>query len=232
MRLRQDRRNYHHVVAWMERINLVHSERARELSRFQIRVSTNLHRRRPEKNDPVINHTIIKADVRGSTRYTRVAGQGHESGVALQHEPARAGEENAGAVRRTATVFIEGDAIILAIEETEASRATKHAVGPRVRARRRSAVTPGLQRAGQDDELAGAGDWSGVAFQDSTPSLWMDGNSKIMISRALNLSDRLSSCLHTKAISSTIRRTQCVLLQPLMEDAAEDESEEPWCAST
>ncbi len=33
MRLRRDRRNYQHVVAWMERINLVRSEHARELSR-------------------------------------------------------------------------------------------------------------------------------------------------------------------------------------------------------
>ena len=33
MRLRRDRRNYQQVAAWMERINLVRSERARELSR-------------------------------------------------------------------------------------------------------------------------------------------------------------------------------------------------------
>src|SRR5262249_2119457 len=33
MRLRRDRRNYQQVASWMERINLVRSERARELSR-------------------------------------------------------------------------------------------------------------------------------------------------------------------------------------------------------
>ena len=72
MRLRRDRRNYQHVAAWMERISLVRSERARELSRVR-QVCTNFCTRtkggRPD--DPVINHTVIKADVRGSTGITK-----------------------------------------------------------------------------------------------------------------------------------------------------------------
>src|SRR5258708_5153308 len=34
----------------------------------------------------------------------------------------------------------------------------------------------------------------GVAFQGSAPTYWTDGDSRIMISKALNLSDRLSGC--------------------------------------
>src|SRR5260370_22128094 len=34
----------------------------------------------------------------------------------------------------------------------------------------------------------------GVAFQGSAPTYWTDGESRIMISKALNLSDRLSGC--------------------------------------
>ena len=72
MRLRRDRRNYQHVVAWMERINLVRSEHSRELSRANKSLYEFLH---PEENrpadDPVINHTVIKADVRGSTGITK-----------------------------------------------------------------------------------------------------------------------------------------------------------------
>jgi len=68
----------------------------------------------------------------------------------------------------------------------------------------------------------------GVAFQDSAPSLWMDGDSKIMISKALNLSDRLSSC--TKIAKRLFRENaspfNVFVLQPLMADAAADEGEE------
>ena len=34
----------------------------------------------------------------------------------------------------------------------------------------------------------------GIAFQGSAPTYWVDGDSRIMISKALNLSDRLSGC--------------------------------------
>jgi len=68
----------------------------------------------------------------------------------------------------------------------------------------------------------------GVAFQDSAPSLWMDGDSKIMISRALNLSDRLSSCtkITKRLFKDNASPFNVFVLQPLMEDAAEDEGEE------
>ena len=43
MRLRRDRRNYQQVASWMERINLVRSERARELSRVNKSLYEFLH---------------------------------------------------------------------------------------------------------------------------------------------------------------------------------------------
>src|SRR5271167_3098416 len=195
MRLRRDRRNYQHVAAWMERISLVRSERARELSRVNKSLYEFLHadEGRPT-DDPVINHTVIKADVRGSTGITKdllAKGMNPASHFSMNlHEPVKRMLERFGA----ATVFIEGDAIILAIYETEATRATT----------------------------------VGVAFQDSAPSLWMDGDSKIMISRALNLSDRLSSCtkITKRLFKDNPSPFNVFVLQPLMEDAAEDEGED------
>ncbi|MFI5126001.1 MAG: hypothetical protein ACHQJX_04155, partial [Candidatus Acidiferrales bacterium] len=72
MRLRRDRRNYHHVAAWLEKINLVRSDRQRELSR----VNNTLYEfvfsdERRGTDDPVVSHTVIKADVRGSTEITK-----------------------------------------------------------------------------------------------------------------------------------------------------------------
>ena len=43
MRLRRDRRNYQQVASWMERINLVRSEHARELSRVNKSLYEFLH---------------------------------------------------------------------------------------------------------------------------------------------------------------------------------------------
>jgi hypothetical protein len=141
------------------------------------------------------------------------------------HEPVKKMLERYGA----ATVFIEGDAIILAIEETEASRATKRAVGRAcVLAREILAVTQAYNVRAKTTDLPALEIGVGVAFQDSAPSLWMDGNSKIMISRALNLSDRLSSCtkITKRLFLNNPSPFNVFLLQPLMEDAAEDEGEE------
>ena len=151
MRLRRDRRNYQHVAAWMERINLVRSERARELSRVNKSLYEFLHadEGRPT-DDPVINHTVIKADVRGSTGITKdllAKGLNPASHFSMNlHEPVKRMLERFGA----ATVFIEGDAIILAIYETESTRATTPRRRPRLHSRARNPRRhPGLQRAHQ-----------------------------------------------------------------------------------
>jgi hypothetical protein len=230
MRLRRDRRNYQHVAAWMERINLVRSERARELSRVNKSLYEFLHadEGRPT-DDPVINHTVIKADVRGSTGITRdllAKGLNPASHFSMNlHEPVKRMLERYGA----ATVFIEGDAIILAIYETESTRATTRGVARAcILAREIIAVTQAYNARTKSTGLPPLEIGVGVAFQDSAPSLWMDGESKIMISRALNLSDRLSSCtkIAKRLFLNNPSPFNVFLLQPLMEDAAEDEGEE------
>ncbi len=230
MRLRRDRRNYQHVAAWMERINLVRSERARELSRVNKSLYEFLHvdEGRPT-DDPVINHTVIKADVRGSTGITRdllAKGLNPASHFSMNlHEPVKRMLERYGA----ATVFIEGDAIILAIYETESTRATTRGVARAcILAREIIAVTQAYNARTKSTGLPPLEIGVGVAFQDSAPSLWMDGESKIMISRALNLSDRLSSStkIAKRLFLNNPSPFNVFLLQPLMEDAAEDEGEE------
>jgi hypothetical protein len=230
MRLRRDRRNYQHVAAWMERISLVRSERARELSRVNKSLYEFLHadEGRPT-DDPVINHTVIKADVRGSTGITKdllAKGLNPASHFSMNlHEPVKRMLERFGA----ATVFIEGDAIILAIYETESTRATTRGVARAcILSREILAVTQAYNARTKSTGLPQLEIGVGVAFQDSAPSLWMDGESKIMISRALNLSDRLSSCtkIAKRLFLNNPSPFNVFLLQPLMEDAAEDEGEE------
>jgi class 3 adenylate cyclase len=113
----------------MERINLVRSEHTRELSRANKSLYEFLHpdEGRPA-DDPVIAHAVIKADVRGSTGITKdLLGRGMNPASHFSmnlHEPVKRMLERYGAAK----VFIEGDAIILAIYETESTRATHRAV--------------------------------------------------------------------------------------------------------
>jgi hypothetical protein len=230
MRLRRDRRNYQHVASWMERINLVRSERTRELSRANNSLYEFLHpdEGRPA-DDPVIAHAVIKADVRGSTGITKdLLGRGMNPASHFSmnlHEPVKRMLERYGAAK----VFIEGDAIILAIYETESTRATQRAVARAcVLAREILAVTQAYNSRAKSTALPPLELGVGVAFQDSAPSLWMDGDSRIMISRALNLSDRLSSCskIAKRLFQQNPSPFNVFLLQTLMEDAAEGEGDE------
>jgi hypothetical protein len=231
MRLRRDRRNYQQVSAWIERINLIRSERSRELSRANKSLYELLH---PEESrpaeDPVINHVVIKADVRGSTAMTKdllARGMNPASHLSMNlHEPVTRMLEQYGALK----VFIEGDAIILAIYETESTRATKRGVARAcLLAREILAVTQAYNARAKSGDLPPLELGIGIAFQDSAPSIWMDGDSKVMISRALNLSDRLSSC--AKVAKRLFRETNqspfnIYLLQTLMEEMTDDEGEE------
>ena len=230
MRLRRDRRNYQQVVAWMERINLVNSERARDLSRANKSLYEFLHpdESRPAE-DPVINHVVIKADVRGSTGITKdllSRGLNPASHFSMNlHDPVKRMLDSYGAAK----VFIEGDAIILAIYETESTRATQRAVAKAcVLAREILAVTAAYNARAKTGDLPPLELGVGVAFQDSAPSIWMDADSRIMISRALNLSDRLSSCakMAKRLFQSNPAPFNVYLLQTLMEDVAADEGEE------
>jgi hypothetical protein len=57
MRFRRDRRNYQHVAAWMDRVNLVRSEHARELSRANKSLYEFLH---PGEGRPAIRLSITR----------------------------------------------------------------------------------------------------------------------------------------------------------------------------
>jgi hypothetical protein len=230
MRLRRDRRNYQQVAAWMERINLVRSERSREISRANKSLYEFLHpdEGRPA-DDPVISHAVIKADVRGSTGITKdllERGMNPAAHFSMNlHEPVKRMLERYSAAK----VFIEGDAIILAIYETESTRATQRAVARAcVLGREILAVTQTYNTRAKTTGLPPLELGVGVAFQDSAPSLWMDGDSRIIISRALNLSDRLSSCskMAKRLFQANPSPFNVFHLQSMMEEAVEEEGEE------
>src|SRR5215467_2432213 len=195
-RLHRDLRDAEHLTACMERINLVTTEKARELSRMNNRLYECVlpEEARPAQ-DTVVSHVIIKADVRGSTRMTQellARGLNPASHFSLNlHEPVKKLLDRYDAKK----VFIEGDAIILAIFETESSVAYARPVAKAcILSRQILAVCNSYNERASSSELPALELGLGVAFQGDAPTYWIDGDSRIMISKALNLSDRLSGC--------------------------------------
>jgi hypothetical protein len=196
LRLRRELRDAEHLTTCMERVNLVSTEQARDLSRLNNRLyECVLQDEAKPQQDPVVSHVIIKADVRGSTRMTQdllTRGLNPASHFSLNlHEPVKKLLDRYSAKK----VFIEGDAIILAIFETESSRAYARPVAKAcVLARQILAVCNSYNDSAAKTDLPALELGLGVAFQGSAPAYWTDGDSRIMISKALNLSDRLSGC--------------------------------------
>ncbi len=196
LRLRRDLRDAEHLTTCMERVNLVTTEKARELSRMNNRLYECVlpEEARPEQ-DQVVSHVIIKSDVRGSTRMTQdllSRGLNPASHFSLNlHEPVKKLLDRYAAKK----VFIEGDAIILAIFETESTVAYARPVAKAcILSRQILAVCNSYNERASASDLPALELGLGVAFQGSAPTYWTDGDSRIMISKALNLSDRLSGC--------------------------------------
>src|SRR6202047_3705734 len=230
MRLRRDLRNYERLAAAMERIQLVRSERTREISRMNNSLyEFLLPSETPPAHDQVINHAVVKADVRGSTRITQdLLARGLNPATLFSlnfYEPVKRNLDRYGAAK----VFIEGDALVLAIFETESNRSHQRAVSKACAlARQILAVSQAYNERPETADLPRLGLGVCIAYPGSAPTYWMDTDSRIMISRALNLSDRLSSC--SKAAKRLLAQNpsffRLFLFQTMMEGAAEDEADE------
>ena len=230
LRLRRDTRDAEHLSACMERINLVTTEQARELSRLNNRLyECLLPGESKPKQDQVLSHVIIKADVRGSTKMTQdllSRGLSPASHFSLNlHEPVKKLLDRFGAKK----VFIEGDAVILAIFETESNRTYARAVAKAcILSRQILAVCNSYNDRAATADLPSLEIGIGVAFQGSAPTYWTDGDSRIMISKALNLSDRLSGCAKLAKRLLTGQKTHFCVFQFLtaMEGASAEELDE------
>jgi len=191
----RDLRRLEVLNAALDSVNLVGNERLRELSRVNGTLYEFLlaEERGQADSERVVRHVVLKADVRDSTRLTRTMmekGLNPASYFSLNfYDPVNKLLQKYGAHK----VFLEGDAIILAIleREGEPSLAVSRMA---VLAREIIEIVRGyndlVQRSGMPQLELGIG----ITLQDSAPLYLMDGEHQIMISEALNESDRLSSC--------------------------------------
>ena len=230
MRLRRDLRDYERLTTAMERIQLVRSEKTREISRMNNSLyEFLLPSETPPAHDQVVNHAVIKADVRGSTRITQdLLARGLNPATLFSlnfYEPVKRILDRYGAAK----VFIEGDAMVLAIFETESNRAQQRAVSKACAlARQILAISAAYNDRPEAGDLPRLELGIGIAFQGSAPTYWVDSDSRIMISRALNLSDRLSSCskVARRMLGDHSSLFRLFVFQPGMEGAQEDEADE------
>src|SRR5882724_5032563 len=152
-----------------------------------------LVRQQKPVEEKVLGHVVIKADVRDSSRLTKslmARGLNPASYFSLNfYDPVNKLLTKYGASK----VFLEGDAIILAILEREGEPGLIVARAC-VLAREMIEIVRGynqlLERAGLPALELGIG----ISYQDAAPMYLLDGDDRIMISDALNESDRLSSC--------------------------------------
>jgi hypothetical protein len=190
----RDLRGLEALTAGFDSINLVSDEKVRKLSSLNGMLYEFLP---PEDQKPaedrVVHHVILKADVRDSSRLTRSLmekGMNAASYFSLNfYDPVNKLLAKYGATK----VFLEGDAIIVALLEREGEAML--GVG-------RTCVLAWeivsllreynelLERSGLPPMEVGLG----IAYNDSAPLYLMDGEHRIMISDAINVSDRLSSC--------------------------------------
>jgi hypothetical protein len=194
IRYYRDLRRMDLVVSSMDGVNLIASDKLRELSSINRTLYEFLL---PQEQKPaeakVLGHVVLKADIRDSSLLTRTLyerGLNPASYFSLNfYEPINKLLPKYGATK----LFIEGDAVILALFEHEGepplavARACVLACEmiEIVRAYNRKSKEAGLPTL----ELG-----IGICYQDSAPMYLMDGDAQIMISPALNQSDRLSSC--------------------------------------
>jgi hypothetical protein len=180
----RDLRGLEALTAGFDSINLVSDHKVRELSTLNGMLYEFLP---PEDQKPaedrVVHHVILKADVRDSSRLTRSLmekGMNAASYFSLNfYDPVNKLLAKYGATK----VFLEGDAIIVALLEREGE--TMLSVG-------RTCVLAWeivsllheynelLERSGLPPMEVGLG----VAYQDSPPLYLMDGEHRIMISDA------------------------------------------------
>lgn len=194
MRYQRDFRRLQAVNAAFDSVNLIGSPKLRELSSMN---GTLYEFLLPEEQrsyeNAVRRHVILKADVRDSTRLTRSLlerGLNPASYFSLNfYDPVNKLLAKYGASK----VFLEGDALILTVLESEQTDGLAVA-RTCVLAREIIEIVRGynelLQRSGLFSLELGVG----ISYQDSAPMYLMDGEDHIMISDALNESDRLSSC--------------------------------------
>lgn len=196
LRYHRDRENGRLLRRAMDAINLVTDEKMLLLSKKnRLLYEYLLPEERGKEEKPIISHVILKADIRGSmdiTHTMRARGLNPASYFSLNFfDPISEIIRDYNASK----VFIEGDAIILSIFENEDTAqgwySVARACGLAVSMLH---IVQHCNEKNLKHDLPALELGIGICYKPSPPAFLFDGDSRIMISHAINLADRLSSC--------------------------------------
>ncbi len=192
----RDIENHRIISEAMDRINLTIDDKILNLSRANNTLyEFLLPSEKQEDEKPIINHVVIKADVRGSTDITHQMikrGLNPASYFSLNFfNPISETLKDYGAIK----VFIEGDAIILAIFEREKTPEGWYSVARACGiAMNMLFIIKRYNEKSKKNQLPILELGIGINYLESSPTFLFDGNQRIMISSAINIADRQSSC--------------------------------------
>jgi len=195
-RYHRDLYNFRIIKDAMDSINLATEEKIILLSRenhslFEFLIPDE----RIKEEKPIANHVIIKADIRGSIAINhtmRNKGLNPASYFSLNFfDPISAVLSEYGASK----VFIEGDAIILSIFEKEDTAQINYSVARACGlAIRILQIVCSYNENNKEHNLPVLELGIGICYSQGPPAFLFDGDSRIMISQAINQADRMSSC--------------------------------------
>jgi hypothetical protein len=194
MRYHRDLRRLEALNSGLDAVNLITTDKLRELSSINHTLYEFLLAEEQKPAEPkIMHHVILKADIRDSTQLTRTLyerGLNPASYFSLNfYEPVNKLLPKYEAQK----LFLEGDALILALFEREGE--PELGVGRAcVLAKEIIEIVRGYNEQSQKAGLPTLELGIGISYQDTAPMYLMDGNTPVMISPALNASDRLSSC--------------------------------------
>jgi hypothetical protein len=213
----------------MESINIVKEKKILILSRenrslYEFLLPTE----QVKEEKKVINHVILKADIRGSIDINdimRSRGLNPASYFSLNFfDPISEILFDYDASK----VFIEGDAVILSIFENEESApgwqgwySVSRACALAIR------ILQIVQRYNQknmENNLPILELGIGICYNEGPPAFLFDGDSRIMISRAINMADRLSSC--DKKLHKRLKNQNEIFNLFVFQNGLEEESED------
>ena len=194
IRYHRDLRRFEALNSAMDAVNVITSERLRELSAINNTLyEFLLPDEQKSGEEKVVRHVILKADIRDSTTLTRTLyerGLNPASYFSLNfYEPIN----KLLPKYEASTVFIEGDAVILALFEYEGEPGLGVA-RTCILAKEMIGIVGAYNEQSRKQGLPALELGIGISYQDSAPMYLMYGTQRIMISKALNESDRLSSC--------------------------------------
>ncbi|MES9994245.1 MAG: hypothetical protein ABW098_20030 [Candidatus Thiodiazotropha sp.] len=181
-----------------------------------------------DSQDQIKAHVILKADIRGSTEITRQL-------IEKRLNPATHFSMNFfGPITKllerfgAQKVFVEGDALILAVMET--GRITTQALTVANAcglARKMLSVMDAQNSQNRVHNLPKLELGLGIAFSDDAPAYLYDEQQKIMISPAINEADRLSSCSSELRQDTSWRRSKRHRVEVLKDYSQDSKTDAP-----